>query len=470
MTAEPDKKISRVEELHLSAVALMKEARWDEALKVYEECVNLNPFMPATLINLANCWDALGHWGRAINALERALALQPNLPEGYVNLSAIYHKMDHTGSALAAADKALSLEPFNKGHRWNRAVFNLSLGNLKQGWTDYDARYWRPFARDHRRSEPPPYWHGEPFPAGSLIHVWAEQGLGEVVLYTQMVMDLARMKDASGGYVRVVYEIPDGLVDVIEYSMRVEYPNVTVIGHNHKGKFKPTHQLPIGNLGKIFRKDWRQFKGAAHLKVPPLQQANPGAVRYTFGKDGQIMAPDNVVIEQRKPRIGLSWMSNNDEIGRGKSMSLMDLRPILEIPGVDIINLQYGDVREEVAAASIELGINIDVEDDDYHCKDNNKPMLPFFRRVASCDYVVTISNFTAHAAASIGTRALIMLPRGQPCLWHWFKTRNDSPWYDAAVLYRQLLPPHHARPWFEDVIPQVASDLRRNLFERPPK
>lgn len=458
------KSADQVRELHEKAVPLMKEGKWAEAAEIYEQAVNISPFMPAILINLSNCWDKLGYWGRAINALERALSMEPNLPEGYVNLSAIYHKMDHTASALAASDKALSLDPFNKGHRWNRAVYNLSLGNLKQGWTDYDARYWRPFARDVRRPEPPPYWHGAPFPPGAIVHVWAEQGLGEVILYTQMVRDLATLTDGAGQPVRVLYEIPDGLKEIVAFSLS-EYQNIMVIGHNTKHDIKPTLQLPTGNLGKIFRREWSQFSRRPYIKIPKPHV--PNSVGVSFGNDGRIsFSKSTSSALPKKVRIGLSWHSINDEIGRGKSMGLIDLKDILAIPDVELVNLQYGDVKQEVEDVCKELGVTIDLEDDDYRCVNNNKDMMPWFRRVDSCDYVVTISNFTAHAAASMGKRTLIMLPRGQSCLWHWFKIRNDSPWYETAILYRQQLPPHHGRPWFEDVVPIVAQDLRRNLMK----
>jgi len=45
--------------------------------------------------------------------------------------------------------------------------------------------------------------------------------------------------------------------------------------------------------------------------------------------------------------VGIAWSSNNAKLGRHKSMPLSALQPLLGVPGVRLIDLQYGDTAVE---------------------------------------------------------------------------------------------------------------------------
>ena len=57
---------------------------------------------------------------------------------------------------------------------------------------------------------------------------------------------------------------------------------------------------------------------------------------------------------------------------------------------------------------------------------------------IDACDFVVTVSNTTAHIAGAIGKETYLMLPRGKGKLWYWSKEHNQSLWYKSIRIIEQ--------------------------------
>ena len=45
---------------------------------------------------------------------------------------------------------------------------------------------------------------------------------------------------------------------------------------------------------------------------------------------------------------GLSWKSNNKDIGLSKSLNLIELAPLLLTDNVEFVSLQYGSTKDEI--------------------------------------------------------------------------------------------------------------------------
>jgi hypothetical protein len=76
-------------------------------------------------------------------------------------------------------------------------------------------------------------------------------------------------------------------------------------------------------------------------------------------------------------------------------------------------------------------------------------------------DLILSADTACAHLAGALGQEVWI-LNRHDAC-WRWLITRDDSPWYPSAKLYRQSRPHDWA-----DVVQQVFTDLvdRVSSFE----
>ena len=131
--------------------------------------------------------------------------------------------------------------------------------------------------------------------------------------------------------------------------------------------------------------------------------------------------------------VGLSWKSSNRRFGPEKSLRLVDLAPVLAGPGLRFMNLQYGEVAPDIAAAQAELGIGVHEAAglDIYNDIDG------LLALVDACDVVVTTSNLTAHLAGALGKRAVVLVPAGRGCLWYWQGGTNDL-WYPSLTRVAQ--------------------------------
>jgi ADP-heptose:LPS heptosyltransferase len=131
---------------------------------------------------------------------------------------------------------------------------------------------------------------------------------------------------------------------------------------------------------------------------------------------------------------GLSWRSAAPKVGTAKSIALRDLSPLLELEGIQFVDLQYGDTvaeRQTVQAATGVEVLHVDTVD-------NRQDLDGLAALISACDVVVTISNTTAHLAGALGIPTLLMLPTGVARHWYWHEGRVDSPWYPSIKIFRQ--------------------------------
>lgn len=134
--------------------------------------------------------------------------------------------------------------------------------------------------------------------------------------------------------------------------------------------------------------------------------------------------------------VGLSWLSRAERFGELKSVTLRDLQPLLQLPGVKFVDLQYGDTTAEREDLRRRSGIDVQRLPD----VDTFNDMDGLAALIRACDLVVTTSNTTAHLAGAVGASTLLMLPFASGRHWCWHEEREDSPWYPSMRLFRQGL------------------------------
>jgi ADP-heptose:LPS heptosyltransferase len=135
----------------------------------------------------------------------------------------------------------------------------------------------------------------------------------------------------------------------------------------------------------------------------------------------------------RQKICGISWSSKNKEIGREKSLYLDQLLPILHLQNTTFINLQYGDVSDEIKAIFDQHGIEIISITD----IDNFNNLDGLTSLVDICDYVVTTSNVTAHIAGALNKKTYLILPFSHGTIWYWGNSSDCSLWYPSIEIFR---------------------------------
>lgn len=116
------------------------ESMKEQAATAYRRALELDPYLVAALINLANI-----HYGRdelveAQALYERAIGLESDFFEAHFNLGNIYHDLNRFSEATACYEKALKLNP-----NYPDAHFYLAVTLEKMGRSQIARPHWKTY-------------------------------------------------------------------------------------------------------------------------------------------------------------------------------------------------------------------------------------------------------------------------------------------------------------------------------------
>lgn len=448
--------------------ALARLKRHEEALDAYDRALAITPGYADALNNRANALKDLGRHPEALASVEQALAVQPDHAAALVTRAAVLGALGRHEEALATCDIALAGNPENfdalvkRGNalielqrfedaittldrvlaidpgydesKWNKSLICLHLGRFRAGWELYEHRWTQAKGMLHRHY-PQPRWNGERVDGPLLI--WGEQGLGDHMIHAGMIEEAAALART------VVLEVEPRLVTLFQRS----FPDVQVIGLNADLRHYAgpvAAQVPLASLGSYFRNSWDDFprRQRGYLTADAARTEN---LRARLGGGRQAV-------------IGLSWRSVSPATGKSKSAQLRDLAALLQMPGCQFVDLQYGDTLAERQAVEQELGVPVARLPD----IDNTNDIDGLAALISGCDLVVTVSNTTAHLAGALGVPTWVMVPFGHARMWYWFRDRDRSPWYPRVQVRRQQA----GQPWSKPVA-SVTDEVARFIAGR---
>jgi tetratricopeptide (TPR) repeat protein len=374
---EPD----NPEAVNMHGILLHNERRFDEAVKVFEQA------------------EALGHQAASSNRGNSLLEL------------------GRMTEALRAQEQAVERDPASPGAQYNLALTRLRLGDWKQGWPGYEAR-WR-FREVHRTPMifRQPRWQGEPLD-GRRILLHAEQGLGDSIQFCRY----AALVAARGGAVILQVREP---VERLMASLAVVRAGQAVVAQ--LGIKPPAFDLecPLMSLPAIF--------GTTVDTVPwhgAYLAADPGLV---FDKRMQFPSVrPNGRSAERPLRVGFAWAGNpRYKADSRRSMELTTLLPLLRTPGMTWISLQKGETAGQLA--SLPGGIFV------WDGSSGERDLAETAALIATLDLVITTDTCIAHLAGAMAKPVWILLPHLAD--WRWMQQIETTPWYPTARLFRQRAP-----------------------------
>jgi tetratricopeptide (TPR) repeat protein len=116
------------------------ESKQDEAAAAYRKALEVDPYLVAALINLANIHYSRDELAEAQALYERAIGLESDFFEAHFNLGNIYHDLGRFPEALSCYRHALTLNPY-----FADAHFYLAVTFEKMG-SSHEARpHWRSY-------------------------------------------------------------------------------------------------------------------------------------------------------------------------------------------------------------------------------------------------------------------------------------------------------------------------------------
>jgi ADP-heptose:LPS heptosyltransferase len=104
------------------------------------------------------------------------------------------------------------------------------------------------------------------------------------------------------------------------------------------------------------------------------------------------------------------------------------LLPLFEVPGISLVNLQFGKEAGEIA----ENGL----ADRFFDPMNAVKTFSDTAAVVANLDLVISVDTAVAHLAGAMG-KPVWMIDRFDTD-WRWLLPREDSPWYSTMRIFRQ--------------------------------
>lgn len=354
------------------------------------------------IINIANCLIEEGQIEEGIKELENINKVKPNNPMVLNNLGFAYKYKGDYPRAIIEYKKAIKLNPEFKDALFNLSILELSSNNFIEGWVNYEHRWGTAKKFSIKMTYNKPVWNKNL--GFERILIWGEQGIGEQLLFSSVLADL-KFK-----FKKIILCVNDKLVDLFKENFK-EFEVYPLSKKIDESNFD--YHLPICSLGLYFRNNLKDFK---------------------FNKL-KVEAGYNYVKKNKKLQCALTWKRKNIEFRDKTSINLEDLKDILLIDEIEFINIQYTDEDDEVKKFEKEnnfvLGkVNgLDPFNDLYN--------LASF--ISKCDFVISISNTTAHLSAALGKPTYLMLPKNRGKLWYWDNDfNNQNLWYPSVVKFIQ--------------------------------
>jgi tetratricopeptide (TPR) repeat protein len=396
--------------------ALSQLKRPQPAIEAYDRAVALNPNHARAHSNRGTQLLELKRFAEALASFDIALRLNPDLPEPYNNRGDALLQSGRVDEAISSFDQALIRRPGYPDARWNRSLGLLSLGRFEEGWDHYEDRWQvESFVTGSSAQVTPELRarlsHSATLDdlAGRRVLMVAEQGVGDVLMFASILPDLMRI----AGPVALMCE------PRLHRLFASSLPPIGLLAPDASDVDLASFDcvLAVGSLGRLFRNRLEDFPGTPYLT------ASPPARDAWVARLGSKSA---------RRRLGLSWRGGTPKTGRdNRSLTLDQLRPLLERQDCEFVNLQYGDPSSEIAAANASLQRPIrmfppaEIEDFD-----------DLAGLVQSLDGVVSVQTALVHLAGALGVPALVMVPHVAE--WRYTAAAASMPWYGSVSLFRQ--------------------------------
>ena len=360
--------------------ALKDQGKLDEAIEAYNKAISLKPDYADTYNNMGVTLQDQGKLEKAIVACKKAISLKPNFADAYYNMGNVLKDQGKLEEAIEAYNKALSLKPdFADAHQ-NLSFRLLNSGRLQEGLDEYEWRWKTAKFLSHQRYFSQPLWDGKKSLNGKTILLWCEQGIGDTLNWSSCLpLITSQAKNC-------ILECQEKLVPLLERS----FPNVEVKAVNKSLDSERDDfdfHLPMGSLYKHFIQEFTKNTISEAYLVPDPVRVNFWRKRLnSLGKG---------------PYIGISWKSANMNIKRLPNYAkISELYPVLKLPNITYVNLQYTDFANDLTKIKKELGVTIHNFDDLDHF--NNIDDVAAL--CAALDMVVSTKTTVPLISAGVGT------------------------------------------------------------------
>ncbi len=481
------------ERCRLAAIALQKQGRIDQAIRLYQRGLALNPSDASAYRCLGTAYKTQKRFDLAAACFRRAVDLCPHFPEAWNNLGNTLAEQRQDREAAACFERAFTVQPQFAGAHFN---FGQALGRM--------GRFDEAIAAVRRASDLSP--RSAEFYNGLGIAFYNAGRIDEAVAaYDRAIslrsdFGLARYNRSHallllGDYLRgwpeyewrwklenvslpgfpqprwdgssqpdktILLDAEQGLGDTIQFVRYVPLIRER-LGRIVLRCQRPLVRLLTGvpGLDRVIAQDeptgpfdvWSPLLSLP-LYFTPNVESIPSRVPYLSDDPAIIRFWQERLHHIDGIRIGINWQGNpafpKDKF---RSVPLHCFEPLARVPGVRLISLQKGHGREQLENRDVPFPvIDLNLSLDEIH-----GPFVDTAAILRCLDLVITSDTSLAHLAGALGIETWLAVPSVPE--WRWLMCRDDSPWYPTLRLFRQNLP----NQW-TDVFTRMAARLAERV------
>jgi tetratricopeptide (TPR) repeat protein len=419
--------------LNDGGAALARLRRFEEALVLFDRLVKTDPENASAHTNRGKVLAELGRYEEACSAYKQALIANPKHAPTWNSLGVARAALGRYAEAIDAYESASLGENqnFDVGHPvFNKAAAQLLLGDYAQGFESYVQRFAAGATNPPPRVEETPRWDGGQ--VDGVLRVRGEQGVGDQLLFTRLLpLALARTP-------RVALDCDPRIAPLLKRA----YPELEAVLAPGQMARETSAHIAMGDIAGV-------------LKLAPKGIAALPIVMHADAQRTQELRAKYETLASGRPIVGIAWASPRAKLARSKSAGLEHWGALLREPYC-FVSLQYGDDSADIEAANAAFGCDIHRDES----IDQMRSIEDFAAQLSALDYVVTVSNTTAHVAGALGLKCLVLVPPTHGLHWYWGVEGATTPWYPALALVRRAL----GAPWDEQV-GEAASIVRNSLL-----
>lgn len=419
--------------------------RYGEAIETLRPVIEANPENSLLWNTLGTVLTDQGDFESALPFFDEALRLDESFVKARYNRSTARLQLGDPEAALVDCEDALG------GHMADherammelaRSTMLVARGRLQEGWPAYEARLSHHYPDcTHFLIDRPRWSPGDDLHGKTLLLV-GEQGLGDEVLFANLLPEVIEALGPSG---KLVLAVEKRLAPLFERA----YPQVEVGPHvTYDVDARTVRVTPfVGDMARIDL--WAPIASLLQ-RFRPTVDSFPARPAY-LAADPARVAHWKAVLDAEAPKglkVGVLWKSLKLEGARLRYFSPFEAwEPVLKAPGVTFVDLQYGDTAAETEFARERFGVplwrppGLDLKDD----------LDEVAALTCALDLVLGPANATSNIAAACGAPVWLISTPGA-----WPKLGTDRyPWYPTMRVFT----PPGSRRW-DAVMDEIAREL----------
>jgi tetratricopeptide (TPR) repeat protein len=372
------------------------------ALSSANKALELDPSYAKAWLNKGSVLNYMAQYQDAIACFDSAIQLQPDYADAWANKGVALYELLQLDEAIQCCNKAIEFDPEHVDAHWNKSFSQLMLGNLDQGWINYEYR-WRRKGADQNPHPHIPALTSLSTLAGKKILVWSEQGFGDTLQFARYIPKLIDLG------AQVTFEVQEPLVQLFQN----QYP--CILATKGSPIEAADFQIPLVSLPLLFKTNSESIPtNIPYIKVAPEKIQEWG---------------NRLPLSKEKLNIGIACSGNIDFDLKHGNRRPIPLAHFSELAQQHNLFLIQKDIRDSDQVTLQTLNTIHPLG----HLINNFEDTAAI---IENMDLIISIDTSLVHLAGALGKKALVLLSWSPD--WRWLSEGATNPWYPTATLFRQ--------------------------------